>query len=58
MEKEEKEITTCTLTVEFMVFTSDVDTAVSEAERLLPDFLDGTDFASFSVIGAVQNKDE
>ena len=48
---------TCNLLVEFIVWTDDVDVAKSEAERLLPDLLDGTDFSVFSVIEATKNEE-
>jgi len=45
---------TWTLTVELSVFAGDMDrdNVIAEAERLLPDLLDGTDFMGISVVDA------
>ena len=57
MEEKEKETITCKLFVEFDVFTDDPDVAIENAERLLLDFLEGTDFANFTIIKAEKNYD-
>ena len=45
---------TWTITVQLTVFAGDMDkeSVIGEAERLLPDLLDGTDFTGISVINA------
>lgn len=49
---------TWTVTVEFTVFAGDMgqESVMSEAERLLGDITDGTDFAGFTVIDAKRDE--
>ena len=54
MKKQIEHSDTWTVTVQLTVFAGDMDKAsvIAEAERLLPDLLDGTDFMGISVIHA------
>ena len=49
---------TWTVTVEMTVFAGDMDkgNVISNAERLLPDLLDGTDFTGVTVIDAKRDE--
>jgi hypothetical protein len=49
---------TWTITVKMTVFAGDMDkdNVISEAERQLPDLLDGTDFMGVSVIDAERDE--
>ncbi len=49
---------TWTVTVELTVFAGDMDTGsvIGNAERILANITDGTDFASYSVIGAKRDE--
>ena len=49
---------TWTITVEMTVFAGDMNkyNVISNAERLLPDLLDGTDFIGINVIDAKRDE--
>lgn len=49
---------TWTITVEMTVFAGDMDKedVIANAERLLPDLLDGTDFTGVSVVDAKRDE--
>lgn len=49
---------TWTITVEMTVFAGDMDkeSVIGEAERILSDITDGTDFCGFCVIDAKRDK--
>lgn len=57
-EIEEEKAETWTVTVEFTVFGGDMgsENVMSEAERLLIDLTDGTDFCGLNVIDAKRDE--
>lgn len=55
---EDEKASTWTITVQMTVFAGDMDkeNVISNAEELLPNLLDGTDFTGVSVIDAKRDE--